>query len=55
MGDTLIIDEQRSIPSCVGGTVNGNDCVGGEWEWVYNTQNNPKEVAYVEAVRNNLQ
>jgi hypothetical protein len=48
-------ENQEYIPTCVGGTINGKDCVGGTWEWEYNTQNNPGEVLYVANVRKNLQ
>jgi hypothetical protein len=49
------ITRQVYIPSCMGGTVDGKKCDGGKWVWIYNTANNPDEVAYVMKVRSNLQ
>jgi hypothetical protein len=49
------LDMQYYVPSCVGGTVSGNVCHGGSWEWIVNTAGNPNGVDYADHDRNSVQ
>jgi hypothetical protein len=46
---------QYYVPSCVGGTISGSNCVGGSWQWVVNTAGNANGVAYANSCRSQMQ
>jgi len=46
---------QYYVPSCVGGTVSGVNCVNGQWQWIANTAGNANGVQYANKVRNSIQ